>query len=52
MLFVNRLVFVFGEVEDGGVSLMFWYFIFFLDDIDFEVDLVRFFFCFYCEVIF
>ena len=40
-LFVSRLVFVTGEVEDGRVSPTLWYSTPPPDDIDPEVDLVR-----------
>ena len=40
-LFVNRLVFVAGEAEDGRVSPTLWYSTPPPDDIDPEVDLVR-----------
>ena len=41
-LFVNRLSFVAGEVEDGRVSPTLWYSTPPPDDIDPEVDLVRY----------
>lgn len=50
-LFVNRLAFVSGEVEDGGVSPTLWYSTPLPDDIDPEVDLVRLFSCSHCDVI-
>ncbi|XP_066019327.1 protein virilizer homolog isoform X2 [Pocillopora verrucosa] len=40
-LFVNRLAFVSGEVEDGGVSPTLWYSTPLPDDIDPEVDLIK-----------
>ena len=41
-LFVSRLAFVSGEVEDGGLSPTLWYSTPLSDDIDPEVDLVSF----------